>query len=72
MGVWSFFIIKETKGKTLEELDILFGGINADRRAQDVEAVLHSKKDIVHHEGDESVGSKAGTIRVEDSPEKTT
>ncbi|THV51479.1 hypothetical protein BGAL_0109g00060 [Botrytis galanthina] len=72
MSVWSFFIIKETKGKTLEELDILFGSVNADRRAQDVEAVLHSKKDIVHHEGDESVGSKAGTIRVEDSPEKTT
>ncbi|KAF7887138.1 uncharacterized protein EAF02_003785 [Botrytis sinoallii] len=71
MCVWSFFIIKETKGKTLEELDILFGAVNAERRAQDVEAVLHSKKDIVHHEGDESVGSKAGTIRVEDSPEKT-
>ncbi|TEY50776.1 hypothetical protein BOTCAL_0273g00080 [Botryotinia calthae] len=71
MGVWSFFFIKETKGKTLEELDILFGGINAEQRARDVEAVLHSKKDNIYHEGDESVGSKAGTIRVEDSPEKT-
>ncbi|ESZ95807.1 quinate permease [Sclerotinia borealis F-4128] len=67
MGVWSFFIVRETKGKTLEELDILFGGIDAEQRAQDVEAVLHAKKDIVHHEGDEPLASKAGTVRVEDS-----
>jgi sugar porter (SP) family MFS transporter len=41
MGVWAFFFIKETKGKTLEDMDILFGAVDAQQRAMDIEMVLH-------------------------------
>jgi len=38
-----FFFVKETKGRSLEEMDILFGTVNAEKRAEDVEKVLHKK-----------------------------
>jgi hypothetical protein len=41
MGVWVFFFIKETKGKTLEDMDVLFGAVDAQQRAMDIEMVLH-------------------------------
>lgn len=66
MGTWAFFIVKETKGKALEELDILFSAVSAEQRAQDVEAVLHSKKNLMHVEGDESVEHKTA-VKVEGS-----
>lgn len=37
MGIFSFFFIKETKGLSLEEIDICFGDVSAEQRAQDVE-----------------------------------
>jgi sugar porter (SP) family MFS transporter len=40
MGVWAFFFIKETKAKTLEDMDILFGAVDAEQRAVDIEMVL--------------------------------
>ncbi|RAL64168.1 hypothetical protein DID88_002061 [Monilinia fructigena] len=67
MGTWAFLVVRETKGKTLEELDVLFGVVDAERRANDVEAVLHSKKDIIHHEGGGSLESKAMDVRADDS-----
>jgi hypothetical protein len=41
MGLFVFFFIKETKGMTLEDMDILFGTIAAEQRRADVEQVLH-------------------------------
>jgi len=63
MGVWVFFFIKETKGKTLEEMDILFGTVDEEARRADVERVLH-KNEI----REESVvrGSKPTSLRLED------
>jgi len=40
MGIWVFFFVKETKGKTLEEMDILFGTVAEEQRRADVEQVL--------------------------------
>jgi MFS family permease len=47
-----FFFIKETKGRTLEDMDVLFGTVDAEVRAADVERVLH--KGILHDEEPES------------------
>lgn len=41
MGVFVFFFIKETKGMTLEDMDILFGTVAEAQRRADVEQVLH-------------------------------
>ena len=50
-----FFLIKETKGKSLESMDILFGTVDANQRALDVERMMENEKGIVgaevqHHE----------------------
>ena len=47
MCVFAIFFIKETKGRTLEDMDILFGAVNAEQRAEDVERVLASEKGAV-------------------------
>ncbi|PMD67600.1 general substrate transporter [Hyaloscypha bicolor E] len=39
--VFVWFFIKETKGRTLEDMEILFGTVEADVRAADVERMLH-------------------------------
>lgn len=44
MGVWVFVWVKETKGRTLEEMDILFGAVDEERRKRDIEMVLHDKE----------------------------
>ena len=48
--VW--FVIRETKGRTLEDMDILFGTVDANTRAVDVEKMMAEEKDVVihHHE----------------------
>jgi len=40
-GAFVFFFIKETKGRSLEEMDVLFGTVEAEQRAADVERILH-------------------------------
>jgi hypothetical protein len=45
MGVFVFFFIKETKGLTLEDMDVLFGTIDEAQRREDIEHAL-SKRDI--------------------------
>jgi hypothetical protein len=40
MATFAAFFIKETKGKSLEEIDILFGDVTAEQRSRDLEASL--------------------------------
>lgn len=40
-GVFVFFFIKETKNMTLEDMDIMFGTVEAEQRAADVEHMMH-------------------------------
>jgi len=47
-GVFVFFFVKETKGRTLEDMEIIFGNITEEQRHADVERVLH--KSILHNE----------------------
>ncbi|RDW65252.1 hypothetical protein BP5796_09944 [Coleophoma crateriformis] len=49
-GTFVFFFIKETKGRSLEDMDILFGTVNAEQRAADIENVLHAKEEFTHEE----------------------
>jgi len=58
-----FFFVKETKGHTLEEIDILFGTVNADQRAEDVEKVLH--KQLENEEADVATGGENKATSVE-------
>ncbi|KAF4624444.1 hypothetical protein G7Y89_g13730 [Cudoniella acicularis] len=67
MGVWVFFFVKETKGRSLEDMDILFGTIDPEKRAEDIERALQNK--IVTEEL-ENVGlkDKGTSVRMADVP----
>ena len=47
--VFVWFFIKETKGRTLESMDVLFGTIDANKRAVDVERAIEVEKGVVQH-----------------------
>ena len=73
--VW--FFIKETKGRTLEDMDIIFGTVQAEQRAADIEAMVHKQQmhgDEVEHVDvvSESKAAEAGATReVEETPAST-
>lgn len=49
MGIFSLFFIKETKGRSLEDMDVLFGVVDQVQRNADVEQVL-GKTRVAHME----------------------
>lgn len=49
MGIFVTIFVKETKGRTLEEMDLIFGSITEEQRRADVENTLH-KNDVRHAE----------------------
>ena len=46
-GVFVFFFIKETKGKTLESMDVLWGAVDSEQRDRDVGRMLEVEKGIM-------------------------
>ncbi|EOA82544.1 hypothetical protein ACJQWK_04416 [Exserohilum turcicum] len=63
MGVFATFFIKETKGKSLEEIDILFGDVSAEQRIRDVEASMKEeqrKHSVNYTEDATELGNRAG------------
>lgn len=53
MGIFVFVFFKETKGRTLEEMDLIFGAVDEQQRRADVEHTLQ-KSQIVHEENAET------------------
>jgi len=49
-SAFAFFFIKETKGRTLEDMDLIFGTVAAEQRAADVERMVH--KANIHGDGE--------------------
>lgn len=49
MGVFVIVFFKETKGRTLEEMDLIFGAVDEQQRRADVEHTLQ-KTQILHEE----------------------
>ena len=63
MGTWAFFFIKETKGKSLEEMDVLFGVVDENTRREHVERVLN--KGTVVDETEIEEGNKGMSVQLE-------
>jgi len=53
MGVFVLIFFKETKGRTLEEMDLIFGAIDEQQRRADVEHTL-KKTQAMHEENAET------------------
>ncbi|KAK5113053.1 hypothetical protein LTR62_003632 [Meristemomyces frigidus] len=53
--VFVFLFVPETKRLTLEEMDVLFGNVDAVQRAQDIEIALHAEKKELELEQVEAV-----------------
>lgn len=58
-AVFAWFFIKETKGKTLESMDVLFGSVDSEQRDRDVGRMLEIEKGIAP----EHVQKKANETR---------
>lgn len=70
MGVFVLLFAKETKGRSLEEMDVLFGAVDQDERKAAVEQVLH-KNGVAHREDvDEEVTAAAATAPADDGDDK--
>lgn len=70
MGVFVLLLAKETKGRSLEEMDVLFGAVDQDERKAAVEQVLH-KNEVAHREDvDEEVTAAVATAPADDGDDK--
>lgn len=68
-----FFFIKETKGRTLEDMDIIFGTVEAEQRAADVEHMMRKGAFGLEDRGDDvAVPEKSATTTAHEAGETTT
>ena len=63
MGVYVFFFIKETKGRTLENMDILFGAVDQSTRQQDLENAMQTEKQAVGMQQSEYIETHTVTAK---------
>ena len=62
MAVFVWVFVPETKQLTLEEIDVVFGVVDAQTRAKDIEKAIEVEKEkagVDYDEGDEKVVTKA-------------
>jgi hypothetical protein len=69
--VFVWFFIKETKGRTLEDMDLIFGTVEAEQRAADVERMMHKAMDHDDHVEDVAPVSEK-TAQTTETPAATT
>ena len=65
LGIFVFFLIPETKGVPLEEVDVLFGGANHIEKGGDL---LHVEDAHHAHVGVDNKGGAEDTIEAADRP----
>lgn len=63
-GIFVIIFAKETKGRSLEDMDILFGAVNENERREAVEHTMH-KQGATHIED-----MNAETVRVRNSQDR--
>ncbi|KAM0689292.1 hypothetical protein Q7P36_011369 [Cladosporium allicinum] len=66
MAVFVWVFVPETKQLTLEEIDVVFGAVDAETRAKDVEKAIETEKmkaGVDYEEGDEKVDEKTETAK---------
>lgn len=61
MGIFVLFFMKETKGRTLEDMDMVFGAVTAEERNQAVEQALNKGGVTTHHDEEAPVGEERET-----------
>jgi hypothetical protein len=61
-GTFVFFFVKETKGRTLESMDVLFGAVDSEQRDHDVGRMLEIEKGI---DATGNAGSKSASRATE-------
>lgn len=61
MSVFVFLFIPETKGRTLEDMDIVFGSVKEEQRREDIERVLMDEKHRVHSVQEDDVTTATNT-----------
>lgn len=62
MAIFVWVFVPETKQLTLEQIDVIFGAVDAETRAKDIEKAIEvekSKAGVDYEEGDEKVVAKA-------------
>lgn len=62
MAIFVWVFVPETKQLTLEQIDVIFGIVDAETRAKDIEKAIEvekSKAGVDYEEGDEKVVAKA-------------
>lgn len=61
-GVFVFFFLRETKGRTLESMDVLFGAVDSEQRDRDVGRMLEIEKGVTPEDALNKTHSRASEV----------
>lgn len=58
MGIFVLLFMKETKGRTLEDMDMVFGAVTEEERHHAVEQTLNKGVVTTHHDEEATTGTR--------------